>query len=273
MTVPKGETIDDTLVVAGESATIDGTVNGDLIALAREVHIRGRVKGDVFSLARDIEIDGAVDGSVISAGQNIDMRGAIARNLYAAGANIGIAKESSILGNASLFLGNLNIEGALGKDLLAFARWDGQVRLRESARIGGNLSVRTDNAQDVRIDSGAVIGGKRNILVPPPAQTPNRYATASFYIWQAIWLAAAFITGLLVFWLAPGLVRVSLDTTRTLLTAGGIGFLAVIAGPIAALLAAVTLVGLPLAFVALAILAVAIYLERCRCRIPWPCVA
>src|SRR5205823_5308958 len=39
--VPSGETVDNTLIVGGDSVTIDGTVNGDLISWAHRVVIRG----------------------------------------------------------------------------------------------------------------------------------------------------------------------------------------------------------------------------------------
>ena len=60
VTVPAGETVDDTLVVFGESVNVDGTVNGDLIAFARRVTIRGTVKGNVISFAQRVETDGTV---------------------------------------------------------------------------------------------------------------------------------------------------------------------------------------------------------------------
>src|SRR5207247_5456487 len=65
VTVPAGETIDDTLVVAADSVIVDGTINGDLIAAARQVTIRGTVKGSVFTAGQRVEIEGTVEGSIV----------------------------------------------------------------------------------------------------------------------------------------------------------------------------------------------------------------
>src|SRR5262249_15235394 len=88
------------------------------------------------------------------------------------------------------------------------------------------------------------------------------YSSRSFYIWQTIWLTAAFLTGLLLFWLVPGLSRISLATSRELLLSAGVGFLALLAVPAAAIVAAITLIGLPLGLIALGAWIFAAYLAK-----------
>jgi hypothetical protein len=270
--VPPGETIDDTLVVAADSVHIDGTVDGDLIAFVREVRIRGTVKGNVISFAQRIEVEGTVEGSIYGAAGWIESRGQVTKNLYACAGSVRIGGQGNIGGNATLFAGEGSVEGAIGKDFTAYsARATGWGPFRTSgrggvfsvmapARIGRNLTLRVDRSDNARVDSGATIAGKTNIRVPPPE--PSKYATASFYIWQTIWLAAAFLTGLLLFWLAPVLARVNLETSRSLLLAAGIGFLAAVATPVAAVIAGITLVGLPLGLITLALWAIAGYLAK-----------
>jgi hypothetical protein len=272
VTVPPGETVDDTLVVAADSVNIDGIVNGDLIAFAREVRIRGTVKGNVISCAQRIEVEGTVEGSVISAGGWVETRGQVLRNLYAFAGSVRIGSEGRIGGNATVFAGEGNVEGSVGKDFSAYSAravgWGpfqtsgqgGQFAIMAPARIGRNLNLKVDRPGNARVDSGATIGGRTSINIPPPR--PSRYRTASFYIWQTIWLAAAFLTGLVLFWLAPFFAGANLETSRSLLIAGGVGFLAVVATPIAAIIAAVTLVGLPLGLITLAVWIIAGYLAK-----------
>ena len=45
LTVPASETIDESLVVMGETVTVEGAVRGDLIAMGRRVRVRG-MRGD-----------------------------------------------------------------------------------------------------------------------------------------------------------------------------------------------------------------------------------
>ena len=117
-----------------------------------------------------------------------------------------------------------------------------------------------NKAANVHIDSGAVIAGKTDIQTSQPA--PSKYSMASFYIWQTIWLAAAFITGLVLFRIVPMLSRASLDTSHELLLAAGVGFLTIVAPPIAAVLAALTLIGLPLGLITLMLWLVSGYLSK-----------
>lgn len=272
VTVPPGETIDDTLVVAGDSVNIDGTVNGDLIAFVREVRIRGTVKGNVISFAERIEVEGVVEGSVLSAGGWVETRGQIIRNLYAVAGSVRIGDQGRVGGNVTVFAGEGTVEGAVGKDFTAYsARATGWGPFRSSGRgglfyvmapahIGRNLTLKVDNSGNARVDSGATIGGRTDIRIPQPQ--PSKYRTATFYVWQTIWLAAAFLTGLVLFWLAPPFARAYLDTSRALLIAGGIGLLAIAGAPVAAIIAGITLVGLPLGLMTLALWMAAGYLAK-----------
>ena len=44
-----GETLDTTLVAAGESVRVDGTIDGDLIVAGAHVDVRGTVRGDLVA--------------------------------------------------------------------------------------------------------------------------------------------------------------------------------------------------------------------------------
>ena len=52
VTVAADETINDTLLAAGQTVTIDGTINGDLLAFGRDVTVRGNVTGNLVTGAR-----------------------------------------------------------------------------------------------------------------------------------------------------------------------------------------------------------------------------
>jgi anti-sigma factor RsiW/cytoskeletal protein CcmA (bactofilin family) len=277
VSVPAGETIDDTLVVTGNSSVdIEGTINGDLIALAGDVRVKGTVKGNLVSFAERTEIDGNVEGSVVGTGGLVIVRGKVGRNLYGAAGSVTIEPESRILGNVSMLVGEASLDGAVEKDFnVRTARsigWSpfsrdvfsrgGKIQVLRHAKVGRNLLMKVATEEDAIIDPAArtSIGGKTEVeLTPPP---PNRYATVSFYVWQTIWLAAAFIAGFLLLLAVPAFSRFSLDTGGALLSATAIGFVSAFVPPIAGVMAALTLIGLPLGLGLIGLWVLALYLSK-----------
>src|SRR5262249_7988196 len=148
-----------------------------------------------------------------------------------------VSRDAQVGENATVFASESTIEGNIHKD--AFVR-SGSVTVPAAARIDGNFNAR-GGQNNIYISPEAKIGGRRDIQNPPPAPAPAKFSTASFYAWQAIWLVAALITGLVLFRIAPSLSNVSLGSSRELLMSVGVGFLALVALPIAAVIAAITL--------------------------------
>ena len=257
LTVPAGETVDDTLVAAAETVTIDGTVTGDLIAFGGRVTIRGRVKGNVVSFARRVELEGVVEGSVMGFAQSVETRGQIAHNIYAFGQTVDVRRDARIDENATMFAAQSGIEGTIGRDVNVFA---GSINVSAPAHIGGGLTARVSRTENAYIAPGATISGKTNIEAPQPA--PIKYSRLSFYVWQTIWLAAAFIVGLVLFWLVPGFSRARFDNAKDLVVSAGLGCIALIAAPVAAIVAMITLIGLPLGLIGLSVWILGIYLAK-----------
>jgi cytoskeletal protein CcmA (bactofilin family) len=277
VSVPAGETIDDTLIVTGNSSVdIEGTINGDLIALAGDVRVKGTVKGNLLSFAERTEIDGNVEGSVVGTGGLVTVRGSIGRNLYGAAGSVAIEPESRIQGNVSMLVGEASLDGAVEKDFnVRTARsigWGpfsrdlfsrgGRIQVLRHAKVGRNLFIKVDTAEDAIIapEASAAVSGKTDIEVTPPP--PNRYATASFYVWQTIWLAAAFVAGFILMLAVPAFSRFSLDTGGSFLTATAIGFVSAFVPPIAGVMAALTLIGLPLGLGLIGLWILALYLSK-----------
>jgi cytoskeletal protein CcmA (bactofilin family) len=275
VSVPAGETIDDTMVITGDSSVdIEGTITGDLIALAGVVRLKGTVKGNLITFAERTDIDGNVEGSVLGTGGLVNVRGTIGRNLYGVAGNISIDPGSRIEGNASMLVGEASLDGSIGKDFYArtarsigwggrsmFSR-GGEIQVLSHAQVGRNLSLKVDEKENAVIDQAATANIKGRTEIQDTPQPPSRYATASFYVWQTIWLVAAFIVGLILFRVAPRLSQINLDTGRTLLLTGGIGFIAAVVPPLAGLIAGLTLIGLPLGLMTIGLWVTALYLSK-----------
>jgi hypothetical protein len=274
VTVASGETVNDTLVAFGDSITISGTITGDLIAFARRVDVRGTVQGNIVAFAQNIDVTGNVGSDLFAFAQSVQANGSIGRDLYGFGSTVAIGTGGMPEHDATIYGANVNVDGNIGNDLTVHAGAldvgskitrnlhyrGGQLSVHDPAVIGGNLDAVTNSEKDTHIDASVSIAGKKTVEYSKPK--PSRYMTASFYFWQIIKIGAAFVTGLLLFWLFPRTSRVSFSTSRTVLTSGGIGFLAAVAAPVAALILAITLVGFPIALVVIVVWLLGLYLAK-----------
>ena len=273
MTLPADQTVDDNLLATGDTVVINGTVNGDLIALARNVTINGTVRGNVITAASNVEVTGAVEGSILAGGQSVQIDGKVARNLVGFGQSINIGKNATIGGDAAGFGNPVLMNGTVAHSFYAFGLTDiaGSVgrnvifkgavlNVLPTANITGDLKAEVSKAEMVHVDPAARIGGKQTIDVPKPG--PSRYARFGFYFSQMLHVAAAFIAGMLLLLIFPRLRNLGLPDVVSVLKSGGVGFLLVFALPVAAFILAITLIGLPVAFVGFVTWLLGIYLAK-----------
>ena len=276
--VPAGEIVDDTLIVVSgdRSVTIAGTVKGDLLVLGDSVTISGTVEGNVVAFARRVEISGTVGGSVVTGVSTLVVSGEVGRNLAGFSGNINVGKSAHIGGNAALFGGESVVEGNTARDLFAFSgmldlRGDvgrdvvfrgGQAVLSAPAHVGGGLKAYVGKQENVRVESGAVIVGAKDIQLPVNVATPNRYLTVRFYVWQIVRILAAFVTGLILFRLLPAVAPARIASGREWLSAGGLGFVALVTVPFAVVIVGITMIGLPVALLSLTMWLAGLYVSK-----------
>ena len=273
-TVAAGETVNDTLMVFADTINIDGTITGDLIAMGRQLNIQGTVQGNVYCAGMVTDLSGNVDGDVLFLGQNLQANGRIGKNLWGAGSMFTLGRniklDNDVILGASMVMingnvgrdamiaaGSLDVASKIGRDL-KFA--GGQLMLHSPTVIGRDLRGTTQTEKQVRIDPGVTIAGKKTLEIQKSKVSP--YATLGFYGMQALRIITAFITGIILLWLFPIVRRASLSTVRTVLTSGGVGFLVAVATPIAAIILAITLIGLPIALVSVALWLLGLYLSK-----------
>src|SRR5581483_4607268 len=273
VTVGANETVDDTLVAAGNTVRVEGIINGDLIAFGRNIEVRGTVKGDIVSFARSIVVSGNVEGHIYTCSRSLDLEGQLGHSIYGwmqslrvdsrgrvgdgivAGAG-DVTLEGEVKRGVNLFAGNADVSGSIGRDLTMAG---GTLTLSNTARVGGNLTARVHQLKDVQIAEGATIGGKRDIQV---RVRKSRFARPGFYFIQAIWLASAMLVGWLGITLFPRFFEACTQAAGAGWRSLGIG-IGVLAGvPVAMIVVAITLVGLPLSLMLLAAYLTAIFLAK-----------
>ena len=167
-----------------------------------------------------------------------------------------ISLEGEVKRSATIFAGNADVSGTIGRDLTMAG---GSLTLTNTARVGGNLSARVRHMKDVNIADGASIAGKRDIQV---RVRKSQFTRPRFYLHQAVWLAAAMLVGWLGLVLFPGFFQGCTQAVGAGWRSLGLG-VGVLAGvPVAIVVAAVTLVGIPVSLMLLALYLAAIYLAK-----------
>ncbi|MFB5083685.1 hypothetical protein [Symbiobacterium thermophilum] len=272
--IPEGERLEDDLVVNAEKgAAVYGTLAGDLILLGADAVITGTVEGDVIGYANRVWISGQVLGNVrVLALEAVTIEGRVGRSAITVSQRATLGPEAEIGTTWFALSGDVELGGTVGRSLFATAS-----RVTVSGEVGGDLSLHGyDQARVLPgavvrggilavadrppvVDDGASVGEVRFVAREGATQPP--LTMDGFALGRLAGFAAV---GLLVTWLAPGLLgsfqrRVSGHFWATL--AVGAGLLA--GAPVLALVLMLTVGGIPAALmVVLPLYAAAIYLGQ-----------
>ncbi len=277
-------------LAAGASAqtppATERQVGDDHFAAGGRVRVVEPVAGDLFAAGGRIEVDAPVGGDVLLAGGQLRLRGAVGRSAYLAGGQVTLdgpvghnvrigagriefTRNAQVDGNVSVGGGSVRLEGTVkgylqagGGHVLIDGRVDGDVtstggsvELGPNARLGGRL--RYASRDDVQIDPAAqVASGVERLALPAgraasgvvAPQRPDEPRGLNL-VWTAglMLLAAALVAS------APGF---SASTTKDLAGRTGLsllsGFVVLVCVPVAALVLAITLIGIPIALLVIA---------------------
>jgi cytoskeletal protein CcmA (bactofilin family) len=279
--IPAGQTVEGNLYSAGTNITVEGHVTGDLICAGQSITVNGKVDGSVICAGNTITVNGEVGESVRLAGASLLVNGKIAHNAMLFGATIAQGEKSSIGWDALAAGSTVDIRGSIGRSLHGAA---------EEAQIGGKIGSAVNlkfdgarsNAAHLKILDGAEIGGdvsygdRFDAEVSPNAKIQGsvtrhepelRDAKKMFsFSWGWGIIYALFSS------LAVGLVLISLfknqlaGIIRKMLEAVGksIGFgaLAVFLSPFLLIALFISIIGIPLSFMLLALFIIALYSSK-----------
>jgi cytoskeletal protein CcmA (bactofilin family) len=253
--VPKGETVKGDLIATGDRVRINGTVDGDLIVFCKSLDVRGHVTGDIIGFSQSARITGQVDGNIRGANNNLTITGTVGKNVLVFEEMLTIESDAKIGGSMTSFSESLSVDGSVGRDALLFFQ-----NANLSGKIGGGIRAKGHSlviSSTAVIDGPVKFEGHKQAEVSPSAKLASpveftqmrekrEYRDAHYYVWRVIWTAAFILFGLVLFLLAP---RFAGETIRAAERYGapiGLGILVFFGVPIAAIIACVTVVGMPL---------------------------
>jgi cytoskeletal protein CcmA (bactofilin family) len=274
--VARDEVVEQTMLVNADTVRVDGTVDGDLIVvLAKRLILRGEVRGNVFSSARTIEMSGEIAGNFHAIGETVRVDGKVGGNMYSLSELLTLAEEGKVERDATHVASGVTVDGEVGRDLFALGEWvevrggidrnvdarAERVALLDTAEVGGDVDALFWDENEVEVAPGAKVGGEVRSSVHEHAHRSwlDAYSRGHYFVWLAVRLCAAFVLGMLLYAIAPRLFSVHLETAAEFGRALGVGFLALVATPIALALIAITLVGIPVAVLGFAVFAGCLY--------------
>jgi len=279
--LPAGKTINESLMIGGDVAKVDGDVNGNLIFGGRHLTVTGHIKGDVLCGDQTVEIEGTVDGNVFSFSQATMINGKVGGSVYSWSQNIRLGEKGSIGGDLLSFAADTEVGGEVTRDIMALTSsallsgttgHDVTVRgdaltVASGAKIAGDLKAYMRHPDRVKIENASSVTGKTSIeLAERGAINNDRYSNGSFYFWQMIQLLGAFVVGGVLMAMYPtfytGAKQAVGYAPVPLLRNLAIGFAILVAAPIAMGLICITLVGIPLAIFTLIVYMMGLYFAK-----------
>jgi len=249
--------------VAGGSALVTQPVEGDLVAAGGQVDVFETVGGDAVLAGGRVRLDAAVGQDLYAAGGRVAINAPVARNARVAGGNVLVGPRTRIGGGASIAGGKVDLLGAVdgylqaaaghlyidapvAGDVEAIAR---EIELGPKARISGRLRYASER-ELVRHADAQVLGDVERFALDQriAPRMPDRGDARAL---AGIWTAGLMLLGAVLVLAFPQTSRrVAASASARFGWSLVLGFVGLVTIPAAALLCAITGIGLPLALVA-----------------------
>ena len=252
---------------AGCPVSVVLPVAGDLLAAGCKVEVLAEIDGDVVVMGGDVRLAAPVKQGVYAAGGRVSIDAPVQRNVRIAGGRVDLGPSANIAGNVTVAGGKVEIDGAIGGYLQVGAgsvRINGPVagdvelgagkaELGPNARIEGKL--RYASGEEIRRDSAAQVRGgverfERGERWPAAHRWRGGTRRGLGWVWSVGLLA---IAAILVTALPQFYRRVEETAQAHWALSLLIGFIVLVCVPVAALIAIISVIGIPLALLTIAL--------------------
>lgn len=274
VTIAKDQVINDDLVAFGGVVNVVGTVNGDVIAMGGTVNIEGSVTGDVNVTGGNVMVSGTVGDDLRVMGGTVTVTGNITDDVMTCGGTISFSEKSTIGGDFLAAGGMIDLGSKVaGKAIINAGSVvvSGSVALTSEINAGtisitktAKLSKLTYSSQrDLIEQSGAVIAEKDR---KPWQGVDPKAGMAAMVVGLMVAKLLAVATWVLFAVIIILVFRKMLKETAEVVEkkfwmSVGVGFMMLLVVPVAALLAMFTIIGIPIAVMALLLWGMAVYVS------------
>lgn len=260
--VSHSQIIDNSFFGAGQTVDIAGTINGDLYVAGQTVNISGTINGDILGAGQIVNISGDVAGDIRIAAQSLIVSGTVGKSATIASQTISLEKNSIINNDLIFTADSATLGGYIGRDVSAagvnlsvtgdivrdLSGPVSSLTLADNSRVGGSINYISQN--DLSRQESAIVDG--DIVRQEPEQT-KAAASSSDTVANIIYMILSLLVVMLVAslllprWLESVTDQALPTPWRALL----VGIVSTIVVPFIILLFIITIVGLPLAFIAM----------------------
>lgn len=273
--IPVDETRKGDAYVGAQSITIDGTQLGDLLAFSNAMNVSGTITGDVFWVGQSAFIDGSVGDSARMLGQSVTVNGTVDGDLLVFAGSLMLGPKARVTGDVLFFGQQIDLEGEvdgnvkgaggeatlggrIGKDVTLKCE---AVHLLPEARIEGDLTYQA--RKQLELEGTGQVKGR--VQYEEKKDEKNRESAFSVrrVLWWLYWTVAALVVGLLGLALFPHMApEIAASVGKDFLGSLGVGFIATIVVPVAAVVICLAVVTIPLSFLLLLLYVIALYLAK-----------
>lgn len=264
VTTKQGQQIHDSVYMAGRTVDINSEIFGDVYCAGQNITVSGTVHGDVLCAGQTLNVSGKIDGDVRLAGQTVTLSAVVSGNATIGGQSFVLDSSGSVGGDITLGSSDSTINGQIGRDIIVggstviinnivgrnIKAAAESMKLSAGARVGGTIELTSHN--NISRDQQAVVLGKIIRTEPNASQAKSKHgALFGFgFAWFLYWFAAMLFTALILALLFPRMFQSVTDQAlprpwKALL----VGFVGCIVVPIVLVVSAVSVIGLPLAFI------------------------
>lgn len=248
---------------AGASLGPGASVEGDAFIAGGEVILNRPVAGDAVLSGGSIHVGERIGSDLYAAGGDILVNARVGHNARLAGGRVHLTRHADVAGRVTIAGSRIRVDGSTGGALAVYGDSvviDGEImdavavvarklEVGPNAHIHGRLTYRTAN--EPQISEQAIIGGgiqRSGFKFPGKELEP--VASTVFWVGVAMLTSGLFLVGVLILLLAPhALMAVVSELRSQPLASFLLGFALIVCVPVAAILATLSVIGIPLGLV------------------------
>lgn len=274
------EALLDDAYAAGGLVTIDSDVEGDLFVAGGSLTVNGDINGDLVIAGGQITVNGNVTDDVRAGGGSIFINGNIGDDLITTGGQLNLSSESLVGGSLILGSGFANILGTVNEDIkggggkivlggTVYGDVEVEVQdtitLTENAKINGNLIYSGLRKAELNEDQVEGFIEYNELVVEDTDLGKNieNFFSKLHFFFKIFQYLSMLVLAFVLIMLAPAALIGTADVARAHPWRSlGLGFVISLCSIAAIIVLSITVLGLPLAGILLAIFIITMCLAK-----------